>query len=232
MVWYNSYSILYEFERAFGDFKTEYGDCWYNKRGDRMGWQEPSRRVMIAPTMPRLKNMSEEFDAAMGSVLWHCSMYLITITLSECWQLKNSGRMACASPLYSMKSTKSSGIDLCKFYNATKEDNLRNLEKICELIYTHRGPIPIVFGLCPVPLRATFTNLPLIQATKDGKRKIKWAMKQVAKKYDFVHYFNVYEICQKIPIKQRFNKDKRHIRPPVIKDVAKSFEHQFIKDKS
>jgi len=99
------------------------------------------------------------------------------------------------------------------FYNATIEDNLRNLKRIQELI----SPKKLISTVSPIPLLKTFTGLPKEEANLASKTKLREAVRQL----DGVNYFDSYEYCMERG--DIFQADGRHVRDEVVKDVVARF---------
>ena len=157
LVWYNPFSILYEFERAFGLRKTNYEDCWQARRWQQWsGWQEPSRRQVFAKTFEELKTISEGLDTQIIDGIQNADTYIITLGLSEVFKIKTSGNVVCTHPAY--ENTRSEGIKLVEFWNLTKEDSYQCLEKICSLVKKNKPDANIIFTVSPIPLQRTFTK--------------------------------------------------------------------------
>jgi len=227
LVWYNTYSIAYEFKRAFDGLKTNYADCWRLSDGR---WQEPSRRLVFAKDMPSLKRASEALDLEIINGIRSANIYILTLGLSEVWEHKNSKRTLCAHPKYGLRNVTSNGLQNVTFNNSTRADNLRNLTLICKLIQRHNPDASIIFTVSPVPLNKTFTEKPLAEANAISKGKLQWAAKKVVSKFSNASYFDSFEYCMSIPSKKRYREDKRHVRPEVVAGVISRFEDQFLKN--
>jgi hypothetical protein len=227
LVWYNTYSIAYEFKRTFDGLKTNYDDCWRLSDGR---YQEPSRRLVFAEDMSSLKCASEMLDSEIINGIRSANIYILTLGLSEVWMHKNSKRALCAHPKYGLRNVTSDGLQNVTFHNSTKEDNLRNLTLICKLIQRHNPNASIIFTVSPVPLNKTFTEKPLAEANAISKEKLQWAAKEVVSKFPNASYFDSFEYCMSIPSKKRYRRDKRHVKPEVIAGVISRFEDQFLKN--
>ena len=225
LVWYNTYSIRYEFDRVYNGFKTNFDDCWENK-SSRPGWQEPSRRIVVAPTMAELRKMSAALDREISYAIKPADIFVITLGMSETWRLKSSGLVACAHPQYGHRG-RSGGVRACEFHNASTADNYKNLSHICKLIAEHKPGVQVVFTVSPVPLNKTFTKMPLGRANAISKRKLRDAAIQVVSKYGFAHYFDSYEYCKSLPKRKCYQPDGRHVRPEVVKRVVRRFRERF-----
>jgi hypothetical protein len=226
LVWYNTFSILYEFKRAFTDFSTDYNDCWKISDGR---WQEPSRRLVFSSDINSLKNKSEQLDKEIVEGIQNANVYIITLGMCEVFKHKNSGRIICSHPQYGLTSGKrSGGLRLVDFHNSTKEESYENLKTIYNLVTENNPNSSIIFTVSPVPLLKTFTKKPLNVANDESKQKLQWAAKTFSEKNPNVYYFDSFEYCMSIPPQQRYRKDMRHVQPHVISNVISRFENQFI----
>ena len=227
LVWYNTFSILYEFERAFTDFKTNYDDCWQISDGR---WQEPSRRLVFSSDLDSLKDKSEKLDSEITEGIEKANVYIVTLGMCEMFKHKKSGRIICTHPQYGLSAGKrSKGLKMVDFHNSSKEESIENLKKIYDLIMHHNSSASIIFTVSPVPLLKTFTKKSVKVANSESKKKLQWAAKTLSEKTPNVYYFDSFEYCMSIPDAKRYRKDRRHVQPYVISNVISRFEDQYIK---
>ena len=86
--------------------------------------------------------------------------FIITLGLSEVWYNKVTQEVLWTS-VHKAQFDK----DIYGFRLLTVQENLENLKRTVAIIRQHKGNIPIVFTLSPIPLAATFRPIPAISAT-------------------------------------------------------------------
>ena len=156
--------------------------------------------------------------------------FIITLGLSEVFKIKKSGNVVCTHPAY--ENTRSDGLRLVEFWNLTKEDNLKNLQKICSLVQENNPDANIIFTVSPVPLQRTFTEDPTDIANKKSKDKLLWAAKQVVSEFDNAYYFDSYEYAMSLPAGRVFESDGRHITRKTVAEIMSRFENAFLQGRN
>jgi len=227
LVWYNTFSILYEFERAFAGRKTNYDDLWKARRWNRWsGYQEPSRREVFHETLEGLIELSEKLDKEIIDGMRNANVYVCTLGLSEVFKHKKSGDVVCTHPAYNR--TRGEGLRLVEFWNLTKEDNLKNLQRICTLVKENNPNAKVLFTVSPIPLQRTFTKTETDVANFLSKDKLHWAAKKVVEEFDNAHYFDSYEYVMNLPKDVAFESDGRHVTRDTVAEVISRFESKFL----
>jgi hypothetical protein len=235
--WYNTYSLRYEFEKAFAGMVADPEDIWDCRRGNGGWWfQDPLRRLVRRKTKPHLAKYVRGLDTQLANALKTSDVFLLTLGLSEAWKLKKSGLIACHHPLYgytsrkgTMKAKSFSGRKSTEFYDMTTQENIDNLDRIATLIRDHRPGAHLILTVSPVPLQKTFTKLPLAEANAISKQKLVDAVPVVLERFpETVHYFDSYEYCRSLPKEKCYAKDGRHIKPKVVDKNIKRFEEMFV----
>jgi hypothetical protein len=99
--------------------------------------------------------LSENVRAATEKTFRETDLFILTLGLSEIWYDEASGRVFWrAVPEREFKS------DRHRFRSSTVSENVRNLHAIYKLIREHRPEAKVVFTLSPIPLAATFRDVP------------------------------------------------------------------------
>jgi hypothetical protein len=238
MIWYNSYSILYEFERAFlGKQRRDWSDVWVLKspvEGGTVFYQDPMRRLTHAPTMEKLRERCAVADKHLSHTLRTAEVFVLTLGMSEMWKSKKNGLVACHHPLYGLKTTgrkinmrHSTGVAATEFYNASMEENEKNLRRIAGMVHDNIPNASIIYTVSPVPFERTFTNLSLEEGNRESKEKLMTAARRVASNHSNVHYFDSYEYCMGLGPEECFMSDRRHVRRGVVAKNIERFEERF-----
>ena len=231
-VWYNSYSLLYEFEIAFGQREINWDSAWEisDRQDKNWSWQHPLRRLVVCATEEKLRSYSDKIDAEIKESVAASKVFVVTLGLTEVFVHKTTGTVVCAHPKYGLHKIGfhyTKGTDLVEFYDSTMKDNARNLRGICQLLKDNIPDAHVIFTVSPVPLAATFTGLSQNEANLRSKGKLLSAAKTVVAEFDNAHYYDSYEYAQSFPVAERFLADKRHIRPTLIAKIVDRFLGEF-----
>ncbi len=95
LIWYNTYSILYEFERIVGIFKQNNDDIWKTSSGQ---YQDPYRRCVFSNTKKGLLNLINDLNKRIKECIISSEVLIITLGLVEAWAKSDDNRKICASP--------------------------------------------------------------------------------------------------------------------------------------
>ena len=113
-----------------------------------------------------------------------------------------------------------------KFRVSTVEENTRNIRTIYQLIRKHRPEAQVIFSLSPVPLVATFRDMPCLSANSISKAILRVAIDNVVSEFrgsGKLHYWPSYEIVMEA-FQNRWMDDRRHVKPEILDFVMMQFE--------
>ncbi len=220
LIWYNTYSILYEFERITGEFKQDKDDVWKLTDGR---FQDPYRRLVFGKTKEELLSLIEKFDERMRNYITQAEVLIITLGLVEVWKKPDNGRIICASPGYGKGGGRG-----CLFKFASYEDNLNNMKKAMDLLRCIND-CKVIITTSPVPLGKTFRNIDHLIANTESKSILRTVCGQLERKYENVIYYPSYEIAMNANKNTVFKPDGRHVKPGFISGIMKHFEDTFKK---
>lgn len=213
LIWYNTYTIAYEFDRVAGSFKQGKDDIWQTPRG----WQDPYRRLVFAPTVDDLRGKITAMDASIRDCINAADVFIITLGLTEVFFMAN-GRAICAIPSYG-----GGGGEGCQFKATEFEENLDNMNRILAVI----GSRPLILTVSPVPLVRTFTNAPAHVANCESKSVLRAVAGRLTRTCGNVHYLPSYEMALADP-QAVYKEDHRHVTPTFVARVMAAFEQMFV----
>ncbi|MBI3252509.1 MAG: GSCFA domain-containing protein [Candidatus Omnitrophica bacterium] len=229
-VHFNTFTMLQEFEKAFGLWRQDPDDFWLTKRGlgGRRGahFQDPYRRKVYAPSKEGILALTAVLDEAIRKGIVESDLYILTMGLTEVWKKKDNGRVACTS----ISDSGGGGKDQLTFYQSGFADNYANMKKIIELIREQFPSRHVVLTVSPVPLNRTFSKDDVFTATVENKAVLRALAGQLVREFENVHYFPSYEFCQLLErfYGQRvFESDGRHVRRPVVNRIMESFLNTY-----
>ena len=200
----NTYAIRQQFEWAWRGRQPTV-DLWYDYDAKALGYEESVRL-----------DTQRMFDAA--------DVFIITLGLSEVWYDEPTGEVF-------WRAVPSSHFDPSrhKFRVATYQQNLDNLQIIYALIREFRPRATIIFTMSPIPLKATFRQMPCVSADLVSKAVLRSALDEflTSQKTDQnLFYFPSYELAVRA-FEHPFMEDRRHVHKHILDLNMAVFERYF-----
>jgi hypothetical protein len=155
------------------------------------------------------------------------SVFVITLGLSEVWYNKQTGAVLWTAVPKSMFDPGVHG-----FRVATAQENYENLNRIVDLVRAHRGDVPIIFTLSPVPLNATFRPISCITASSASKARLRVAVDDlmIERASDKnLYYFPSYEIVTSY-LDRPWSEDGIHPSEHTVGTIMQAFAHYFCRE--
>lgn len=200
----NTHAIRQQFEWAWCGMQPQV-DLWFDHTKQLLGYEEKVRL-----------DTRDMFDAA--------DAFIITLGLSEIWYDEPTGEVfwrAVPPALFDP--------DRHKFRLATHGENLRNLRVVHDLIRQFRPQATIVFTLSPIPLKATFRDMPCVSADIVSKAVLRSALDELLTERaadDRLFYFPSFEVAQKV-FQRPYMEDRRHVHKHVLDFNMALFERYY-----
>jgi len=232
LIWYNTYTIFYEFSRVVKEFYQEDNDIWKLKKErppnlefNGIGrYQDPYRRCVFEETPKKLLKKIRKIDSKMSNFILEADVIIITLGLTEVFFQDKNGLAICACPGYSKGGGRKITTFRCTEYN----DNYDNIKKSIEIIRKINPKCKVVLTVSPVPLGRTFTESDHIVANTESKSILRSVAGAIVRKYDNVHYFHSYEMVLNLGSEEVFKSDARHVKPEFVKLIMKEFEEAYV----
>jgi hypothetical protein len=201
----NTFAIRQQFEWAWQN-RSPQAALWHSYDADEMRYDEAVRL--------RTRALFDEAD-----------VFIITLGLSEVWYDEPTGEVFWrAVPVDRYDPARH------KFRVTTAAENLANLHAIRALIRQHRPEATVVVTLSPIPLVATFRDIPCIVANSVSKAILRAAVDEFHRdcqaQNDRVFYFPSYEIVLNA-FNHSFSEDRRHVYGHVLNFNMRVFERYF-----
>jgi hypothetical protein len=219
LIWYNTYSILYEFERLSGEFNHK--DIW---RVSSKRYQDPYRKCIFHKSKDKLLLTLKKLDDAIKNCIISSDVLIITLGLVEVW-LQPNGKVICAVPGH--PGGKGGGQN-SKFKFTNYDDNLNNMRKCMDILQTVNNKCKVILTTSPVPLRLTFRDVDNLIANTESKSILRSVCGQISREYNNVIYYPAYEMVLYSDKKEVFKNDGRHIRSKFVSKIMKHFEKYFM----
>lgn len=122
----------------------------------------------------RLQQYIDDNRDAGRQMLDETEVFIITLGLSEVWYRKDTGRV-----MWTGVPASEFDPDKYGFRVTSVAENLSNLVRVVTLIRKHRGDVPIIFTLSPVPLNATYRPVSCISANAVSKAVLRVAVDEL-----------------------------------------------------
>ena len=219
LIWYNTYTILYEFARVTNKWKQRNNDIWKLPDGR---WQDPYRRCVFSDTKTKLLSEIRRLDDIFGEALKNSDVIIITLGLTEVF-VKSDGNVICGAPGY-----RGGGGHDCSFLASNYVQNYENIKKVVEYLAEVNPTCNLVLTVSPVPFYSTFRGLDHLIANTASKSILRAVADEITKNYNNVYYFHSYEMAICLNKQIVYRQDGRHIKVSYVEKIMSEFERLFI----
>ncbi|MFN4312359.1 MAG: GSCFA domain-containing protein [Ferrovibrio sp.] len=223
---YTTFSMLQEFEKAFGLWQHEPSDVWAaiqkTEKGNQPIFQEPYKRRLFAHSHEDLLAMRRLMEGAIRDGIMTADVLVLTMGLTEIWQ-RGNGRYVCEPPKLRSREI----MQDCRYFGSTYEQNLDNMRRLCSLYFNAFPDRNIVLTVSPVALSRTFSPHDIVVANMESKSTLRAVAAQICREFKNVHYFPSFELCMTDP--EAFEEDGRHVRPKKVEAIMSTFLTHFLK---
>jgi hypothetical protein len=223
-IYYNTFTIRYEFERLTGEFVQQEDDIWEPYQVPAKVYQDPYRRMLVGETREALWDRIREVDAAMQRHIRQADLVIITLGLTEVFFQQHNGRAICAAPGY----CGGGGIG-CEFRQTEYQENYDNIDTAIRLLHQVNPRAHLVLTVSPVPLGSTFSSTDHAVANSESKCILRAVAGALVRRYPQVHYFHSYELVTHSPREAVFMEDGRHVQASYVAGIMQDFERAFVR---
>ena len=163
-IYYNTFCIRYEFERAAGDFVQADDDIWEPHQNALRVYQDPYRRMLAAEDHQTLWQRIRQVDNQMRRHILEADCVIITLGLTEVFFQQHNDRAICAAPGYSGGG----GIG-CEFRPTEYAENFENMDRVVQILRQLNPKAQLIVTVSPVPLAATWAGVDHAIANTESK---------------------------------------------------------------
>jgi hypothetical protein len=220
--YYNSFTMLQEFERHSGLWTQAEHDRWEVPRspfGPGAAFQDPYKRLTFGRTPADLLRVVSLVNAAIDAGIARADVFFFTFGMVEVFQKHDDGRIACQKPAY----LGGGGAEETTLRLSSFAENLTNMEALRARIKAARPDARIVVTVSPVPLERTFSNRDIVVANTEGKATLRAAAGEFARAHDDVTYFPAYEIVTAAGETAYEGRDLRHVNASTVEVIMRAF---------
>ena len=223
-IYYNTFCIRYEFERAAGDFIQADDDIWEPHQNALRVYQDPYRRMLAAEDRQTLWQRIRQVDDQMRRHILEADCVIITLGLTEVFFQQHNGNAICAAPGYSGGG----GIG-CEFRTTEYAENFNNMDRVVQILRQLNPKAQLIVTVSPVPLAATWAGIDHAIANTESKCILRAVAGALTRKYENVHYFHSFEMVLHAQRHEVFKEDARHVMPSYVAGIMADFQRAFVK---
>lgn len=188
---YNTFSMRQIFEYTFGDWRPRVR-WWRSPQSGKI--QDPYRRIVLYDSIEEAEADFSRHRECSRKALEKARLLILTLGLTEIWEDAEDSSVIC---LPSGPYVNEGGdMSRYRFRVSRYGENLRNLERIREILADHNPDCAIVVTVSPVHLWATFRDdLDVMSASCNSKSTLRAVADEFTSVNDNVHYFPAYEMA-------------------------------------
>jgi len=198
--------------------------------------QDPYRRVILYDNLKEAQEDFEQHRMHSRKALEKAEVLILTLGLTEIWQDSIDGSVIClpAGPYVN----EGGDMSRYRFRVSRYEDNLKNLERIHEIMAAGNPDCKILITVSPVNLWATFRrDIDVIGASCNSKATLRAVADEFTVRHENVYYFPAFEmatIYQPLSGQTYFSEGRQnfHINKPTVKFIMQHFFKFFSSQES
>ena len=195
--------------------------------------QEPYRRVILYDNLKEAEEDFEQHRKHSRKALEKAEVLILTLGLTEIWQDTVDGSVICLPAGPYVKE----GGDMSRyrFRVSRYEDNLKNLERIHEIMAAANPNCKILITVSPVNLWATFRrDIDVISASCNSKATLRAVADEFTVRHENVFYFPAFEmatIYQPLSGRTYFSEGRQnfHVNKATVKFIMRHFFNFYAK---
>jgi hypothetical protein len=224
---YNTYTVLQEFERLADRWVQEKDDYWVISRKQFVNkecYQDPYRRLTFGRTPEDLFEANEHISSVIRDAANMASVFLFTFGVTEIFQLKSNGRIAGQKPAH----FGGGGVSESELYLSTFSENFENLVKLREIVKGINSNAEMIVTVSPVALERTFSHQDIVVANSEGKSILRAVLGEFSRLHDDVTYFPAYEMVTCLGEIAFMPGDLRHVKRAVVDMITQTFVNAHV----
>ncbi len=225
---YNTFSMRQVFEYTFEDFEPQ-TRWWISPESGKI--QDPYRRIILYDTLQEAQEDFERHKEHSRKALTAARLLILTLGLTEIWEDRRDGSVIClpSGPYVN------EGGDMgdYRFRVSRYGENLKNLERIRDIMAWHNPECQLLVTVSPVHLWATFRkDADVMTASCNSKSTLRAAADEFVSRHDNAFYFPAYEmatIYRPMTGRSLFEEgpENFHVDKPTVKFIMRQFFKNF-----
>jgi len=149
------------------------------------------------------------------------AVLICTVGLAEVWRRRDGGGTFFQVPPRAVYQA-----DEHEFVLTTTEENAENLARFYAACRRVNPALRLMITLSPVPLRATFRDMPCMLADEVSKSTLRVAIDRFCRQHPEVYYFPAYEIVKRI-VRDAWEPDGMHVKRETFERVMATFQRCY-----
>jgi hypothetical protein len=188
---YNTFSMRQIFEYTFDEFRPDLR-WWVTPASEKI--QDPYRRIILYDSLDEAEADFTKHKIHSRKALEKAHVLILTLGLTEIWEDQIDGSVIC---LPSGPYVKEGGsMDRYVFRVSRYAENLKNLERIHQLMKENNAACKLLVTVSPVHLWATFRkDLDVISASCNSKSTLRAVADEFVGNHENTFYFPAYEMA-------------------------------------
>ncbi len=188
---YNTFSMRQVFEYTFETFDPQIR-WWKSPVTGKV--QDPYRRIILYDSLEKAQDDFDRHILHSRKALSSARLLIITLGLTEIWEDRLDGSVIC---LPSGPYVNEGGdMSRYRFRISRYAENLKNLERIHEIMFKHNPECRLMVTVSPIHLWATFRkDEDVITASCNSKSTLRAVADEFAYSHDNVFYFPAFEMA-------------------------------------
>nr|WP_222533404.1 GSCFA domain-containing protein [Azospirillum sp. 412522] len=186
--------------------------------------------VFSPDVFSNLENRYKKNPADIRHMIANTDIVIFTLGVAPCFFSKEDGRFTLSEP----EANTFHMLNHADFRTTTVEENIQNIERICDIIWDMKHTINIVFSVSPVPMKASFEYSSAIVADCISKSTLRVAVDQVIKRRDRkpIHYWPAFEAVRWAGVYRSgsFGAEDgttHHVSEDTVRAITSGFVHAF-----
>jgi hypothetical protein len=221
---YSTHCMRQIFEYTFESWKPDLR-WWTAPQSNKV--QDPYRRVILYDNLKEAEADFAQHRRHSRSALQKAAVLILTLGLTEIWQDTNDGSVISlpAGPYVN----EGGDMSRYRFRVSRYEENLKNLERIYEIMAAYNPDCNILITVSPVNLWATFRrDIDVISASCNSKATLRAVADEFTVRHENVYYFPAFEmatIYQPLSGLTYFSEGREnfHVNKPTVKFIMRHF---------
>ncbi len=220
---FNTPSLRQMVERAFGDATAE--PVLLEERFPDGGviYTDPYREGVAFRDPEAFEADYRNHMAAVREAFTQTEVFIVTLGLNECWELKHDGTVLSNNPrrgwMYALTRPRI----------LTVMENVREVERFLAAVRRHNPQFKLVLSLSPIPLRATHRgDQHVVTANAHSKAVLRVAAEEIVRRNKDVFYFPSYEYVMHCA-PDAWEADERHVTDNTVNKIMGMFDDVFVR---
>jgi len=220
---FNTPSLRQMVERAFGEVASEPVLLEETFPNGNVIFTDPYREGVAFRDPEAFQADYQAHMAAVRDAFTQTEIFIVTLGLNECWELKHDGTVLSNNPrrgwMYALTRPKI----------LTVMDNVREVERFLAVVRRHNPNFKLILSLSPIALRATHRDdQHVVTANAHSKAVLRVAAEEIVRRNKDVYYFPSYEYVMHCA-ENAWEEDERHVTEATVTRIMTMFDEVFLK---